>query len=244
MLCDDYVTVADNLEADLGMCYNVTAPLDFISFEKETEIARLVREVVTVGRVIVFGGTGNTMDDLWKAQEVKNGRFIGIASAKSRSYEQGYQCLHLGYGVDKNVQAPTILTKAGIPVTLIGKVADIVANDQGTSISCVPTKDCLDHTIEELKKMEKGFICTNVQETDLAGHSQSSAEYKKILEIADEGIGRLLPLLTEEDVLVVMADHGNDPDIGHSKHTRECVPPADLSKGGSWKDSGKEKDAV
>ena len=159
VLCDDYVTVADNLEADLGMCYNVTAPLDFISFEKEVEIARLVREVVTVGRVIVFGGTGDTMDDLWNAQEVKNGRFIGIASAKSKSYEQGYQCLHLGYGVDKNVQAPTILTAAGIPVTLIGKVADIVANDQGTSISCVPTKDCLDHTIEEFQKMEKGFIC-------------------------------------------------------------------------------------
>ena len=33
IVCDDYVTVADNLEADLGMCYNVTAPLDFISFE-------------------------------------------------------------------------------------------------------------------------------------------------------------------------------------------------------------------
>ena len=94
VVCDDYVTVADNLEADLGMCYNVTAPLDFISFEKEVEIARLVREVATVGRVIVFGGTGNTMEDLWNAQEVKDGRFIGIASAKSKSYEQGYQCLH------------------------------------------------------------------------------------------------------------------------------------------------------
>ena len=35
VVADDYVTVADNLEADLGMCYNVTAPLDFISFEKE-----------------------------------------------------------------------------------------------------------------------------------------------------------------------------------------------------------------
>ena len=74
VLCDDYVTVADNLEADLGMCYNVTAPLDFISFEKEYEIAALVREVVTVGRVIVFGGTGNTMEDLWNAQEIKEGQ--------------------------------------------------------------------------------------------------------------------------------------------------------------------------
>lgn len=96
VVCDKFVTIADNLEADLGMCYNVTAPLDLISFEKEVEIAERVREVVTVGRVIVFGGTGNTMQDLYNAEEIRQGRFIGIASAKSKSYEQGYQCRHLG----------------------------------------------------------------------------------------------------------------------------------------------------
>lgn len=231
IVCDDYVTVADNLEADLGMCYNVTAPLDYISFEKEYEIAKLVREVVTVGRVIVFGGTGNTMEDLYRAEEIKEGKFIGIASAKSKSYEHGYQCLHLGYGVDENVQAPTILGKAGIPVTLIGKVADIVTNKMGVSISYVPTDECMQLTIKAVKENEQGFICTNVQETDLAGHSQSSMQYRKILEKADRGLGELLPLLTEEDILVVMADHGNDPDIGHSKHTRECVPLLVYKKG-------------
>lgn len=231
VVCDDYVTVADNLEADLGMCYNVTAPLDYISFEDEYEIARLVREVVTVGRVIVFGGTGNNMQDLYNAEETKQGRYIGIGSAKSRSYVEGYRCLHLGYGVDKNVQAPTILTRAGVPVTLIGKVADIVANDGGESISCVPTPECMKLTIEALHRMEQGFICTNIQETDLAGHSQSSVTYKEILEQADQGIGELLPLLSEEDILVVMADHGNDPDIGHTKHTRECVPLLIYRKG-------------
>ena len=224
VVCDDYVTVADNLEADLGMCYNVTAPLDYMPFEKELEIARKVREVVTVGRVIVFGGTGNTMDDLYAAEEIKDGKYIGIASAKSKSYDQGYQCLHLGYGVDPNVQAPTILTKQGIPCVLIGKVADIVHNERGLSISCVPTAECLEHTLDQMKKMDSGFICTNVQETDLAGHSQSTARYKEILEIADKGLKPILDELQDEDFLVIMADHGNDPNIGHSKHTRENVP--------------------
>ncbi|MBR2534407.1 MAG: phosphopentomutase [Erysipelotrichaceae bacterium] len=224
VVCDDYVTVADNLEADLGMCYNVTAPLDYMPFEKELEIARKVREVVTVGRVIVFGGTGNTMDDLYAAEEIKDGKYIGIASAKSKSYDQGYQCLHLGYGVDPNVQAPTILTNQGIPCVLIGKVADIVHNERGLSISCVPTAECLEHTLDQMKKMDSGFICTNVQETDLAGHSQSTARYKEILEIADEGLKPILDELQDEDFLVIMADHGNDPNIGHSKHTRENVP--------------------
>ncbi|MCR4854945.1 MAG: phosphopentomutase [Erysipelotrichaceae bacterium] len=224
VVCDKYCTVADNLEADLGMCYNVTAPLDFMPFEKEVEIARKVREVVTVGRVVVFGGTGNTMDDLYAAEEIREGKYIGIASAKSKSYDQGYQCLHLGYGVDPKVQAPTILTESGIDCTLIGKVADIVHNEGGTSISCVPTAECMDLTLEAMKRMEEGFICTNIQETDLAGHSQSSARYREILEIADAKLPYILDEMKDDDFLVIMADHGNDPDIGHSKHTRECVP--------------------
>ena len=231
VVCDDYVTIADNLEADLGMCYNVTAPLDYISFEEELEIGRLAREVVTVGRVIVFGGTGNTMEDLYNAQEIKEDKYIGIASAKSKSYLHGYQCRHLGYGVDKNVQVPTILTRNGIPCTLIGKVADIVANDNGTSISCVDTDECMQLTIDAIKTMDRGFICTNIQETDLAGHSQDSQVYRKVLERADKGIERILPLLTEDDILIIQADHGNDPDIGSSRHTRECVPLLIYKKG-------------
>ena len=231
VVCDKFVTIADNLEADLGMCYNVTAPLDLISFEKEVEIAERVREVVTVSRVIVFGGTGNTMQDLYNAEEIRQGRFIGIASAKSKSYEQGYQCRHLGYGVNKNVQVPTILTKARIPCVLIGKVADIVANDLGTSLSCVPTPECMRLTLDAVRRMDTGFICTNVQETDLAGHSQDSAEYRRILEQADAGLAEILPELTEDDILIVQADHGNDPDIGSSRHTRECVPLLIYRKG-------------
>ena len=231
VVVDDYVTVGDNLEADLGMCYNVTAPLDYISFEKELEIGEQVREVVTVGRVIVFGGTGNNMQDLYNAEEVRNGKFIGVASAKSKSYEQGYQCRHLGYGVNKNVQAPTILTRNGIPCILIGKVADIVANDGGTSISCVPTYECMELTIKAIKENETGFICTNIQETDLAGHSQDSHVYKEILEKSDRGLAKIIPLLTEDDILIVQADHGNDPDIGSSRHTRECVPLLIYRKG-------------
>ena len=82
----------------------------------------------------------------------------------------------------------------------------------------------MDLTLEAMKKMDEGFICTNIQETDLAGHSQSSERYKEILEIADSKLPAILDELQDDDLLVIMADHGNDPDIGHSKHTRENVP--------------------
>ena len=224
LLVDRFVTVADNIDADYGMAYNCTAPLDFISFEEEMEIGRRVREAATVNRVIPFGGTGTTLADILAAEEIREGKYIGIHAVKSGSYRQGYQCRHLGYGVDPNVQAPTLLSRAGIAVTLLGKVADIVANDKGKSISCVPTEEVLDLTIEELAHRKEAFICTNVQETDLAGHSQDADWYRRLLELADKKIGQMLPLLGEEDILVVMADHGNDPDIGHNKHTRENVP--------------------
>ena len=132
--------------------------------------------------------------------------------------------MHLGYGVDKTVQVPTILTEAGIPCSLFGKVADIVINDKGKSVSWVNTSEVLEKTIEEIQILPEGFICINVQETDLAGHSQDSKWYKELLEIADEKIGKMIPLLGEEDILLIMADHGNDPDIGHNRHTRENVP--------------------
>ena len=224
LLVDDACTVADNIDADFGMAYNCTAPLDVMPFEEELALARQVREVVTVNRVIPFGGTGNTVADILAAEEIREGRFIGIHAVKSKSYEQGYMCRHLGYGVDKSVQVPTILTSAGVEVTLLGKVADIVANDEGKSISCVDTSEVLDLTLEAVKAMRNGFVCTNVQETDLAGHSQDAKWYMELLKVADAKIAKLLDLLHEEDVLVVMADHGNDPKIGHNKHTRENVP--------------------
>ena len=72
--------------------------------------------------------------------------------------------------------------------------------------------------------MKRGFICTNVQETDLAGHSQDSKWYMELLKIADKKIAEIIKLLHSEDILIVMADHGNDPNIGHNRHTRENIP--------------------
>lgn len=223
-LVEDYCAVADNIDSDLGQAINCIAPLDFMPFEKLLEIARVVRSVVTLNRVIPFGGTGNTIEDILSAQEVKEDRYIGNVAVRTKSYLQGYQVLHLGYGVDASVQVPSLLKTKNIPTVLLGKVADIVANPYGKSVSCVNSEEVLRLTIDEIKAMSHGFIITNVQETDLAGHSMNTKWYKELLEIADRNLAEILSLLDEKDLLIVMADHGNDPEIGHNRHTREYVP--------------------
>lgn len=224
LLVDDYVTVADNIDSDLGMAYNCTAPLDYIDYDLVLSIGKQVREVVKTGRVIAFGGRGNNIKDLFKAAQIKEDKYIGINAPLSGSYNQGYQCRHLGFGTDSSSQIQTILTQQKIPVTFIGKVADIVENNQGKSISCVDTEKVLDLTISEIKNMEHGLIISNVQETDLAGHGQNTEKYKDLIVLSDKKLAKMVELLGDEDVLIVMADHGNDPGIGHNRHTREIVP--------------------
>ena len=129
-----------------------------------------------------------------------------------------------GYGVDPEVQIPTILGKSGLPVFLLGKVADVVTNNYGTSIPMVDTASVLQRTLEIVKEQETAFICTNVQETDLCGHRENVAAYADRLRVADEWIGKIRDALGEDDILIVQADHGNDPTIGHPHHTREMVP--------------------
>ncbi|WP_426350389.1 phosphopentomutase [Alloiococcus sp. CFN-8] len=224
------LTIADNLEADSGQAYNITSALDFIDFQEVVEIGKVVRSVSYVSRVIVFGGKGITIEDIIGAQEEKDNGFIGVNAPKSGVYNKGYQVVHLGYGIDPEVQVPTIMGKVGKSVTLIGKVQDIVSNEYGKSIPGVDTEEVLKATIEELKNLEEGFICTNVQETDLRGHGEDVEGYAEKLTIADKYIGEILQLITKDDILLVMADHGNDPTIGHSHHTREMVPLLIYSK--------------
>ena len=164
------------------------------------------------------------LDNLLAAVEEHDG-FIGVNAPASGVYNDDYHCIHMGYGVDEKVQVPYILGEAGIDVHLLGKVADVCANHFGKSESIVDTKTVLERTLELVSDpATTGFICTNVQETDLAGHGEDVARYADRLRAADEVIGRIRAALKPEDVLVVMADHGNDPTIGHPHHTREHVP--------------------
>ncbi|SON48413.1 phosphopentomutase [Vibrio tapetis] len=227
---DNAVVIADNLEADLGQVYNLTANLDQISFDALEKMGRCVRNANQVGRNIVFGGHIGHSQSIIDALEVKQDdnkvtTFIGVNTPDTGVYENGFKVIHLGFGVDESTQAPFLLHNHGVTTFLYGKVADIVQNRFGTSYtSIVDTDKVFELLNQDLTQHQHGFFCANVQETDLSGHQQDPRMYWKVLERADRGINNVIEKMTDNDVLVVMADHGNDPFIGHTKHTREQVP--------------------
>ena len=231
LIVDECVTVGDNLETDLGNNYNVTAALDLLPFEEVRKIGKIVRSLVKTSRVIVFGGHGLGLNELLSAYECKTD-YAGVNAPRSGVYRQGYEVIHLGYGVNTEVQLPAVLARAGIPTVLIGKAADIIENPclsmgealQGKSISGVDTGEVLSETIHALNSLEHGFICVNVQETDLAGHREDTRLYGEVLSLADSRIKDIIEKLGTDDVMVISGDHGNDPTIGHSRHTREKTP--------------------
>lgn len=224
LVINEAATVGDNLETDLGQVYNVSACLDLMPFEHVIKLGQAVREVVQVSRVIAFGGKEIGLSDLLRARRVKKSVFAGVDAPLSGVYNVGYEVVHLGYGIDVSKQLPTILDANNIPVSLIGKVADIVQTKSKSVFPGVDTKTLFSHLHNELKRQKHGFICLNIQETDLAGHAENPVRYAKYLALCDAEIGKVINNLAEADILIVMADHGNDPTIGHSNHTRERVP--------------------
>ena len=219
------VAIGDNLEADVGQVYNISANLSQVSFAQTLDIGRCVRACVKVGRVIAFGGEIDDSSSIRDAAEVRDGKYIGINAPRSGLYRKNFQVAHLGYGVDEKTQAPAKLHDAGIKTVLVGKVADIVSNEHGTSyMQLVDSQTILDITLQEISQSGDAFICSNIQETDLAGHAEDVGRYADRLQVVDKSLAQFIDAMQPEDLLVVIADHGNDPTIGHSRHTREQVP--------------------
>ncbi|MFF2650749.1 phosphopentomutase [Streptomyces sp. NPDC058045] len=227
LVVDGAVLVHDNLEADPGINWNASGRLDDLAFDGPggiLAIARTVRTVAPVARVIAVGGHAD--GPLPRFVRAGEGDTVGLDTPASGFYRNGgLRVRHLGAPLDHTRQLPELAARAGLPVTLVGKAADILACEAAERRPAVPTAEVLAHTLDAVRAGGEGLVVANVQETDLAGHQQDTARYGQVLEQVDAGLAGLLSLLTGDgDRLIVTGDHGNDPAIGHAHHTREYVP--------------------
>jgi phosphopentomutase len=221
LVVDGAALVHDNLEADPGLNWNVSARLDELPWEQILEISTIVREHSPVARVIAVGG----YSDRPLADSVRSGAdgTIGLDTPASGFYRLGgLHVQHLGVAIDHDRQLPQVAASAGVPVTLVGKAADILVARGADYRPGVETDRVLADTAGGVQR--GGLTVANVQQTDLAGHQQDPARYASLLEQVDATVPALLAGLGESGLLVVTGDHGNDPLIGHSFHTREFTP--------------------
>ena len=125
--------------------------------------------------------------------------------------------------------APTILehlASAGIPVLAVGKIEDIY-DHRGISKSWHTgnNRDSQARVLELVRQNAGGLVIANFIDFDmLYGHRRDPAGYARALEETDSFFGALLPLLAPGDLLLITADHGNDPTFRGTDHTREYVP--------------------
>ena len=83
----------------------------------------------------------------------------------------------------------------------------------------------VDRTLEYLAEPEGGIILTNLVDFDMHyGHRRDLPGYGKCLQEFDARLPELLNAMREDDVLIITADHGNDPSFRGTDHTREYVP--------------------
>jgi phosphopentomutase len=176
------------------------------------------------------GVTKQTLNDCFECKTRDGYIAWGINIPKLNIYNDQYRVVHLGYGINPTSQTPAILGLQGVPVVLIGKTADVINAPGAVYRSEVQTDIVLSHLLKSLEVLEHGFIFANVQQADLAGHEQNALKYAKCLKLVDEALPEIVQNLRPDDLLIITGDHGNDPTIGHSNHTREQTPLIMLSQ--------------
>lgn len=118
------------------------------------------------------------------------------------------------------------IKNAGKRVYAIGKIGDIF-NGKGItdSVHTESNMDGVDKTIEALKMDFDGFVFTNLVDFDSQyGHRRDPLGYGRCIEEFDARIPEIIDAMAPEDVLMICADHGNDPVHSGFDHTREYVP--------------------
>lgn len=186
--------------------FQIAANTAVIPLERLYEICEIAREMLTgdlsVGRVIARPFTE------------KDGVYTRTSDRKDYAVSPTGSTM-----LDK-------LKEEGKVVYAIGKIKDIF-NGQGISISVhiENNMDGVDKTLDAISKDFEGLIFCNLVDFDSKyGHRRDPKGYGQALEEFDQRLPEIMDLMREDDILILCADHGNDPCHWGWDHTREFVP--------------------
>jgi phosphopentomutase len=187
--------------------FQIAAHEEVIPIERLYEICHIAREILDgedkVGRVIARPFLGETAEN-FKRTENRH---------------------------DYAVPPPAdnllpLLKDNGLDVVCIGKIASIYDSIGVTQdLTAKNNEQVVNVTIEALKDDTRGLIFSNLVDFDmLYGHRRDVEGYAKALEVFDAQLPDIFDAMREDDLLILTADHGNDPSMPGSDHTREYAP--------------------
>jgi len=187
--------------------FQIAAHQDVIPLERLYEICRKAREHVLVGE--------------HRVGRVIARPFIGTSGSYMRT----------PFRRDYAVEAPAdtvldLLSRAGVPTVGIGKIDDLFCGrGLQQTIHIHSNAEGIEEIIKNGTSMQSGLLMSNLVDFDmLYGHRQDAAGYAKALEEFDGKLPEILECIGEGDLLILTADHGNDPTDQSTDHSREYVP--------------------
>lgn len=188
--------------------FQIAAHEDVIPVEKLYEICMIARKILddpkyNVGTVIARPFVGDNKDNFKRTYNRKD----------FESQKFGINMLD-------------IISKNGKDVISIGKIEDLFSLRGITkNYHTNGNEDGIEKTINEIKKDSKGLIFTNLVDFDmLYGHRNDIVGYAKALEYFDSKLPEIIDNMKETDILIITADHGNDPSTPSTDHSREYIP--------------------
>ena len=163
-----------------------------------------------------------TMRDEWKVGRVIARPYVGRKKGEFRRTSNRHDYALKPYGAT----VLNALKEAGYDVISVGKIADIFDGEGITeSNKSKSSVHGMEQTIELAGRDFTGLCFVNLVDFDAQwGHRRNVQGYAEELERFDVKLGQLLPLLRDDDLLILTADHGNDPTFRGTDHTREDVP--------------------
>ncbi|MGI6279212.1 MAG: phosphopentomutase [Acutalibacteraceae bacterium] len=163
-----------------------------------------------------------TLKDEWKVGRVIARPYVGSKRGEFRRTANRHDYALKPYGKT----ALNALKDGGFDVISVGKINDIFDGEGITAANKSQSSvHGMEQTIEIARTDFHGLCFVNLVDFDaLWGHRRDPKGYAVEIERFDDKLGELLPLLKEDDLLILTADHGNDPTYAGTDHTREKVP--------------------
>ncbi len=155
----------------------------------------------------------------------------GVGRIIARPFEGEYPFKRTARRHDYSLQPPaktmpSIMKEKGFDTISIGKIYDIFAGEGFTeSHPTVNNEDGMDKTLVAANRDFNGLCFVNLVDFDMVyGHRNDVAGYARAMTAFDKRLGELLPLLGDDDLLIITADHGCDPQTPSTDHSREYTP--------------------